>query len=280
MEQAAKRQDRGEGEEEQHGTPAPPAVPEEPFSLLQGACWSAHGAWREHGDLASPDNDPLARECARAELPGPLMRQLVQRHLDATDCLALLRTSHALARAVAQHRMHQQRGALTWTCKARNLEGSEELSSMDGPQAATAASLLVRWAPAELRVALCGTWPVCTLFSLPAALLPLITSLRLHQMHLTPAVMDSLQRCQRLHTLDVDECAFLEASRARPATQGLQALPLLHTFRCGNWCFAVVRYPVPQSRCSRRARCVRAPAERPPPRHGTLSVSDGWGVGS
>ncbi len=168
----------------------------------------------------------------RAELPGPLMRQLVQRHLDAKDCLALLRTSHALARAAVQHRTHQQRRALTWTWQVRKLEGSKEYSSMDAPQAATAAALAVDWAPAELHVELWGPWDGrFAVFSLPAALRSLITSLSLIHMHLAPAAMDSLQRCQRLHTLSVDRCPFAEAPLPlhQPA-RTLQALPLLRTF--------------------------------------------------
>ncbi len=161
----------------------------------------------------------------RAELPGPLMRQLVQRHLDAKDCLALLRTSHALARAAVQHRTHQQRRALKWTWQSRKREGS----TLDTPEVATAASLLVRWAPAELRVELLGYWAgPFPAFNVPAALLPLITSLRLTCMHLSPAAMaNSLQQCRRLHTLDVDQCSFAEAPQP---TRDLQPLPLLRTF--------------------------------------------------
>ncbi len=153
------------------------------------------------------------------------MRQLVQRHLDAKDCLAFLRTSHALARAAVQHRTHQQRRALTWRWWA-------QVSSMDGPQVATIASLLVRWAPTELRVVVMGAWPgQRTTLSLPVALLPLITSLRLLAMRLTPATMDSLQQCRRLHTLDVDECSFAAAPPPPKAARALQALPLLRTFK-------------------------------------------------
>ncbi len=227
MEQSAKRQDRGdEGKKQQHDAPTPPAEPEEPFSLLQGACWPGHCVggsptiWRPFMRL-------LARECVRAELPGPLTRQLVQRHLDAKDCLALLRTSHALARAAVQHRTHQQRRALTWTWRAHR----RERSTLDTPQVTTAVSLLVRWAPAELRVVLSGITrdKVGTAsISLPAALLPLIISLRLKKMHLTPATMDSLQQCQRLHTLDVARCSF---PTAPPPARTLPALPLLRTFR-------------------------------------------------
>ncbi len=169
-----------------------------------------------------------------AELPAPLMRQLVQCRLGAEDCLALLRTSHALARATVQHRTHQQRRALTWTWEARKLEGSDAFSFIDAPQMTTATALLVRWAPAELRVALRGTWHFiqCTPeLSLPAALLPLITSLRLHKMHLTPAAMGGLQQCRCLHTLDVDECSFDEAPPPSHVARTLLALPLLRTLR-------------------------------------------------
>ncbi len=234
MEQAAKRQDRcDEGEKQQHDAPAPPAEPEEPFSLLQGACWPGHCVggsptiWRPFMRL-------LARECVRAELPGPLTRQLVQRHLDAKDCLALLRTSHALARAAVQHRTRQQRRALTWTWWPQEPQWSHRFSSMDTPQTRTAASLLVRWAPAELRVVLHGTTrdDIGTAISLPAALLPLFTSLRLYRMHLRPATIDSLQRCQRLHTLDVDHLTFAAAPPpAQQPARALQPLPLLRTFR-------------------------------------------------
>ncbi len=103
---------------------------------------------------------------------------------------------------------------------------------MEGPQAATAASLLVRWAPAELHVALRGprNAPPAAV-SLPPDLRPLITSLRLIQMRVAPATLEScLQQCQRLHTLDVDACTFAASRRKRARPGTVQALPLLRTF--------------------------------------------------
>ncbi len=162
------------------------------------------------------------------------MRQLVQRHLDAKGCLCLLRTSHPLARAAVQHHTHRQRRALTWTWKATTLQDDDEdeRNSMDGtPRAATAASLLVRWAPAKLHVELHGAirGNLGTTFALPAAVLPLITSIRLFRFSLTPAVTDSLQHCKRLELLDTDECPHFQL--AQEPARVLTALPLLRTFK-------------------------------------------------
>ncbi len=165
-----------------------------------------------------------------AELPGPLMQQLVQRHLDGTTLLALLRTSHSLAQAVVQHHTHQQRSPLTWTWNAREDVVHSGASVMDEALVATAVSLLERWAPAELHITLRGVSGAVTSFSLPPTVLPPLTHLRLHHVHLTPAIMDSLQQCQRLHTLDVDECSTAGAPSQSPP-HALQALPLLRTFR-------------------------------------------------
>ncbi len=182
------------------------------------------------------------------------MRQLVQQQLPRQDCLALLRTSHALGRAAVQHRTHpqppQRARALHWKWWPTKPEGATidlDANSVDvTPEAATAASLLVRWAPAELRVALHGTtWRKAlkrqgTAISLPAALLPLITHLHLQEMHLTPATLDLLQRCQRLHTLDVDKCTFgVGGGPSAPPARTLEPLPLLRTFRCARVCVCV-----------------------------------------
>ncbi len=160
------------------------------------------------------------------------MQQLVQRHLDAKDCLVLLRTSHALAKAVVRHHTRRQRHALTWTWQAASHDAGNSMDST--PQAATAAALLVRWAPAELHVALRGTTrgKVGTAISLPPALLPLITSLRLSLMHLTPATMGLLHRCRRLHALGVDGCPHEDLAEEDEPTRSLAPLPLLRTFRC------------------------------------------------
>ncbi len=161
------------------------------------------------------------------------MRQLVQRHLDGAALLALQRTSHSLAQAVVQHHTHQQRRALSWTWTAC-WGANSGVSGTDVVKAATAASLLERWAPAELHVTLQGSmfsqcWEAPP-FPLPPAVLPLITHLRLHKVHLTPAAVASLQQCQRLHTLDVEDCWAVDTPEPSPPGT-LQPLPLLRTLK-------------------------------------------------
>ncbi len=158
-----------------------------------------------------------------AELPGPLMRQLVQRHLDGASLLALLRTSDSLAQAVVRQR------ALTLTWAAR-WDAHSGRGIMDEAQEAAAASLLERWAPAELRAVLFSSFHAREgpAFSLPPAVLPLLTRLHLLQLHLTPATVDNLQQCQCLHTLDVERCS---THRGPEPSSTLRALPLLRTFR-------------------------------------------------
>ncbi len=176
------------------------------------------------------------------------MQRIVQ-HLDAGDCLALLRTSRQLGSAV------QHRGALTWTWRA---PPDAEPNSMQTPQVATAASLLARWAPAELHVRLHGrvtpATKTGTAFSLPATLPPLITRLHLSCMHLTPKAMGSLLHCRRLHTLDIERCTHAAAELQQVA---LPALPLLHA----------VRFVRP------RSPCTRARDSHPTPDHLLLHPS-------
>ncbi len=146
------------------------------------------------------------------------MRQLVQQHLSGDDCVTLLGTCRHLARTVVQHRTQPppQSRALHWNWRARDESTGSVSSTMATPQVATAARLLAEWAPAELHVSLSGTAEYSlhgagtpgTPTSLPVALLPLITTLTLTCMQVTPLTMEALQQCQRLHTLDVDECWF------------------------------------------------------------------------
>ncbi len=197
--------------------------------------------------------EPIVRTsaCAArtfADLPAPVMRQLVQQHLGSDECVALLGTCRQLGRAVVQHRTHdaeQHKEELRWAWRALRNNGSVS-STTATRQVATAARLLVEWAPAELHVSLSGTAKFSlfgpgtpgTPISLPAALLPLITTLTLRRMHVAPSTMDLLQQCQRLRTLDVDECSFADAddrmrgllrapSRARGGASLEQALSQL-----------------------------------------------------
>ncbi len=83
--------------------------------LLAARCVrEQHGSRRAH---VFKVKRPPGVSHVSAELPGPLMRQLVQSHLSAGDCLTLLRASAQLARAVVQHRTqphsHPQQRALT-----------------------------------------------------------------------------------------------------------------------------------------------------------------------
>ncbi len=155
------------------------------------------------------------------------MRQLVQDHLSGDDCVALLGTCHQVAKTTVQHRTHNGRQALWWS-------GWVPSNTLED---ATTTRLMLERAPAELKVTLCGEpaaaersdlgdeshdesegseaprlfSPTLELSSLPVALLPLISSLELTWLHLAPQSMEVLQRCRRLHTLDVDRCSFEDA---------------------------------------------------------------------
>ncbi len=187
------------------------------------------------------------------DLPGVLLRELVQHRTDGAGRAALLGTCHALARAVVEH--HTQRRDMQLT--RRVLPGTK--AAWPAPLRSL---LCAAWAPHRLALTLTDPTPDPPLgsdaarhgrFALPRELLPLVTTLHVSRLEVSRQDLQALRAAERLTELHLDNCHLVDDAGplgglaaqawqwwAAPAGQlAAGALPRLTTLRvvgrCPDW---------------------------------------------